>query len=97
MNTTVNNDGLIINIIGELNFNTVPLLTKDNRQLIDQNQKIIFDLAQVTSSDNAGVALLVYLTGYAKNISRDVSFVNLPQQLLTLAEANGVRDILPIS
>lgn len=95
MNTTVS-DGLVINIIGGLNFNAVPLLAKDNHRLIEQNQKVVFDLSQVTSSDNTGVALLVSLAGHAKNTGKVVSFINLPQQLLTLVEANGVKDVLPL-
>jgi len=89
-------DVIIVHINGELNFATVPVLGKNNRNLILKNQRIVFDLSQVTSSDNTGVGLLVALASFAKSIRKEVSFINLPEQLLDLVEAVGVREILPI-
>ena len=91
----VDKDG-IVHISGELNFVTVPMLSKNNRSLITNNSEVIFDLSQVTVSDNTGVALLISLASYAKNMGKKISFINLPKQLLELAEAGGVKEILPI-
>ncbi|HBC71571.1 MAG TPA: hypothetical protein DCZ38_02155 [Coxiellaceae bacterium] len=91
----VDKDG-IVHISGELNFVTVPMLSKNNRSLITNNSEVIFDLSQVTISDNTGVALLIALTSYAKDMGKKISFINLPKQLLELVAAGGVRDILPI-
>jgi phospholipid transport system transporter-binding protein len=89
-------EGKVVRINGELSFATVPLLSKSNRSLIQQNPYTIFDLSQITSSDNTGVALLVSLASFAKSIRKEVAFTNLPKQLLDLVEAVGVREILPI-
>lgn len=87
---------VIVNVEGELSFNTVNSLSEKNHILIEQHQKITFDLSQVTFSDNAGVALLVVFASYAKKLGKEVLFVNLPRQLLVLIEAGGIRDMLPI-
>lgn len=89
-------EDITVHLIGDLNFTTVPALTKDNQNVILKKPRVIFDLSKVTSSDNTGVALLVTLAGFAKNIQKEISFVNLPEQLLDLVEAVGVKDILPI-
>ena len=90
------NSGITVHISGELTFVTVPALSKDNRKLIAKNQRVAFDLSQVTSCDNTGVALLVALASFAKSLRKEISFVNLPEQLLAIVDAVGVRNILPI-
>jgi anti-anti-sigma factor len=96
MNIAVSSGGIVVQISGELSFTTVSVLCKDNLSLISKNQNIIFDLSQVTSSDNAGVALLVSLTSFAKRVHKEISFINLPERLLDLIVEVGVREILPI-
>jgi anti-anti-sigma factor len=96
MNIAVSSSGIMVQIGGELSFTTVPVLCKDNRNLILKNQNIVFDLSQITSSDNTGVALLVSLASFAKRVHKEISFVNLPEKLLDLIAAVGVREILPI-
>ncbi|MDR1057009.1 MAG: STAS domain-containing protein [Coxiellaceae bacterium] len=86
----------VFSIGGELNSSTVLILDENNRRLIKQSSKLIFDLSQVTSSDNTGVALLVVLTSFAKSQGKELSFINLPKQLQDLVRAVGVSDILPI-
>ena len=85
-----------IQITGELNFMTVPELSKANRALICHNSKTVFDLSSVTSSDNTGAALLVSLSSFAKSLQKEVMFINLPKQLMDIVEVVGVKDLLPI-
>jgi phospholipid transport system transporter-binding protein len=84
-------------VSGELSFTTVPDLNLRGCTFIKQSLNPIVDLAKVTFSDNAGVALLVSWTRYAKSISRKISFINLPKQLLDLIAAGGLKEILPIT
>lgn len=90
------NQGVTVHLGGELSFATVPTLSKNNRNLILKNPRVIFDLSQVTASDNTAVALLVALTSYAKSIKKEISFINLPSQLLDLIAAAKVKKILPL-
>lgn len=96
MGTLAVNGAVVFYIRGELTFATVPILSKNHRALIRQNQRVTFDLSEVTFSDNIGVALLVALVSYAKKVGKEITFVNLPSQLLTLLTASKVREILPI-
>lgn len=90
------NDYPVVYISGPLDFDTVPVLNASNRSLIAQTPQIVFDLSQVTTSDNTGVALLVALTSYAKGVGKKITYINLPQQLLELIQACGVREMLPL-
>ncbi|MBU0745022.1 MAG: STAS domain-containing protein [Gammaproteobacteria bacterium] len=94
---TTRDDSIIISMVGELNGITVPGFSKNNRKLIKRHSEIVFDLSQITSSDNSGVGLLVALTSYAKKLGKRISFVHLPSQLLGLVEAVKLKDVLPIS
>ena len=84
-------------VIGILNFDTVPQLNLRGRQLIAASPKPIFDLRTVTRSDNAGLALIISWIRYAKQINKAVRFLNVPQQLLAIAEISGVLNSIPIN
>lgn len=90
----VNNVGKIC-VSGELSFATVPDLNRRGCAFIKQDPSPVFDLDKITFSDNAGVALLISWSRYAKNKGRKISFVNLPKQLLDLVEASGLEEVLP--
>jgi phospholipid transport system transporter-binding protein len=81
-------------VVGELNFTTVPTLSTRGKQLISASPMPIFDLRLTSSSDNAGLALLVGWMRYAKKLNKSLRFVNLPTQLLEIAKISGLT--LPI-
>ena len=85
-----------IHVSGELSFATVPELNRRGCVLIKQSLNPAFDLSKVTFSDNAGVALLVAWVRYAKSKGKKISFINLPQQLLDLVGASGLKDVLSL-
>jgi phospholipid transport system transporter-binding protein len=86
-------------IEGELNMQTVPEASKQLAELMAQPDggTLVFDLAGVSRSDSAGVALLVEAMQIAKTQSRELSFNHLPQQMQAIARVSGLFDILPIS
>ncbi|EKE00757.1 MAG: hypothetical protein ACD_21C00284G0022 [uncultured bacterium] len=90
------NDVGNICISGELSFATVPELNRRGCEFIKQNASLVFDLDKVTLSDNTGVALLVAWARCAKRMSKKISFINLPQQLLDLVKASGLGEILRV-
>jgi anti-anti-sigma factor len=97
MSVAAADGGLVVNINGKLNFAAVPTLNKDNRNIILKNSRVIFNLSGVTFSDNAGMALLVALASFAKSVHKEILFTDLPEQLLDLIDAVGIRKFLPIS
>ena len=86
-------------IEGELNNQTVPDISKQLLTLIPavEGKNITLDLALVSRSDSAGVALLVEVMQLAKLANLTLLFSNLPQQMKDIAGISGLLDILPIS
>lgn len=91
----VNSAGQFL-VVGELSFNTVTTIRARGCQLIYASPQPVFDLSNVSSSDNSGVALLVLWARYAKNMGKVVWFINLPSQLLDIAELMSLKNLLPI-
>lgn len=92
----VNSSGHFL-VKGELNFDTVPELYKRGCQLIAASPKPIFDLQQVSRSDNAGLTLLVSWVRCAKHLNKTIRFINLPKQLLDVIDLSDLKTIIPIS
>lgn len=84
-------------VIGALNFDTVPQLNLRGRQLVSASPIPIFDLRSVTRSDNSGLALIISWIRYAKQINKSIRFLNIPQQLLAIAEISGLLKSIPIN
>lgn len=79
-----------INISGVLNFATVPVLMKQAEQLLKNQDKISVDLAEVTDSNSAGLALLLEMLRVAQLQNKSINFKNLPEQISVVASAYGV-------
>ena len=86
-------------IEGELNNQTVPVISQELVKLIPatEGKNITVDLALVSRSDSAGVALLVEVMQLAKSSDLTLIFSNLPQQMEDIAGISGLLDILPLS
>ena len=86
-------------IEGELNNQTVPEISQQLQKVIFsiQGANITIDLALVSRSDSAGVALLVEAMQLAKSADLTLVFSHLPQQMQDIAGLSGLLDILPIS
>jgi phospholipid transport system transporter-binding protein len=91
----VNSSGQFL-VIGELSFNSVPDLNLRGCHLIAASPQPVFDFSNVSASDNAGIALLLSWTRYARDMGKVVWFINLPSQLADIIEASGLKAILPI-
>jgi len=85
-------------IEGELNNQTVPEISTQLLTLISsvKGKNITLDLALVSRSDSAGVALLVEVMQVAKSANLTLLFSNLPQQMQDIAGLSGLLDILPL-
>jgi len=95
---TQQSDGVFI-IEGELNMQTVPAVSKQLQSVLPKTNGATYtlDLASVTRSDSAGVALLVEVMQIAKTAKQTLLFSNLPGQMKDIAGVSGLLDILPIS
>jgi phospholipid transport system transporter-binding protein len=81
-------------IIGSLHFTTVSALLAAGIAAIDAGRAAVIDLAGVTESDSAGLALLIEWLSVAKAASRPLRFENIPSQLQQLARLSEVEELL---
>lgn len=79
---------------GNLNLQTVSMLLKEITLFCQKTFPQTIDLAQVSRADSAGLALLVEIVRLAHQHNQTIHFVNPPSQLLQIAQAVGLTDIL---
>ena len=86
-------DGERARVIGSLHFTTVSALLTAGVAAINAGRSVI-DLAGVTASDSAGLALLIEWLSVAKAAGRPLRFENIPSQLQQLARLSEVEELL---
>ena len=82
-------------ISGELTLATAKQVLKEADALFRNAATWNIDLAQVSRSDSAGLALLVAWMRQAKVANKAIRFYHIPAQMLAIAQASGLDDILP--
>lgn len=81
---------------GKLSFESSPAALDESMRLFSDEPKIDLDLSDVSSTDSAGLALLVEWVGWAKREQRQLHFSHLPAQALALAKISDVEKMLPV-
>jgi phospholipid transport system transporter-binding protein len=85
----------LFHVAGELTFATVNELLEQAPALFESHPKLNIDFTKVTRSDSAGLALLIDWMRLAKTNSKEIMFYNIPAQMLAIANASGVDELLP--
>lgn len=80
---------------GHLTMDTVPALYAQGLPHLDRDG-LVLDFAQVESADSSAVSLLLGWMRAAKEKKRELSIINLPPSMLSLAGLYGVADLLPV-
>ena len=81
-------------VIGSLHFSTVRALLSAGVEAIKGGRADVIDLAGVTASDSAGLALLIEWLSVAKSAGRTLRFENIPCQLQQLARLSEVEELV---
>ena len=81
---------------GDLTYDTVPALWRAAEVPLAPDSNLVVDLARVGRSDSAGLALLMEWTREARRNNVAIRFVNVPEQMLSLAKVSSLEKILPI-
>lgn len=81
---------------GCLNLATVTSVLAQAIAPFKEATAIKVDLSVVSQSDSAGLALLVEWMRIAAAANKPISFHAVPKQMLAIARATGLTDILPI-
>lgn len=79
-------------VSGALTFDTVPNLYKESAAWFEGTGDLTLDLAQVTTTDSAGLALLVEWLRRARDARLGLRFINIPAQAQTLMRINNLQD-----
>ncbi len=82
---------------GELNLASVQEVWEQSQRLFERQAPRCIDLAGVTHSDSAGVALLVEWLRLARQSGQTVRFVNIPPQMLAIIRVTGLDGLLPLA
>lgn len=78
-------------IDGDLTFATINKQTLKSFAFLKLkfSTEIIIDLSRVANTDSAGLALMIEWIKYSKQNRTDLTFKNIPEQLLNLAKLSG--------
>lgn len=74
---------------GNLTFASIDKHTLKSFKFLKGIDKICIDLAKVETTDSAGLALMIEWIRYSRMIRAQLSFKNVPEQLLALAKLSG--------
>jgi len=86
-------DAIVVS--GDLNFASVVALWNESLPLLAQQQRALhFDFSAVSSSNSAGLALMLEWFKYARQKNKSIRFQHVPQQLLSIMAVSGVRSLL---
>ncbi|MEI7840030.1 MAG: STAS domain-containing protein [Methylococcaceae bacterium] len=77
-------------IHGELTFASVHGKLVESPPFLRGGKDIILDLAQVTNTDSAGLALMIEWIKLTRHQRMQLHFKNVPKQLLNLAKLSGL-------
>jgi phospholipid transport system transporter-binding protein len=82
-------------LVGDLSFTTVPALRGGLDIKSADRPRISIDLAGVTRSDSAGLALLIEWLRESERLGKIITFLNMPAQMQSIARVCGLEGILP--
>lgn len=83
-------------INGVLMMHTVMSILNELSNNLKSQSEIRIDFSAVENSDSAAVALIVSWLSKAKQLNIKIHLLNLPQQILDIAKASDLLEILPI-
>jgi phospholipid transport system transporter-binding protein len=81
-------------VAGLLEFGTVAALLPLGSAAIREGRASCIDLAAVTGSDSAGLALLIEWLSVAKGAGRTLRYENVPAQLRSLARLSDLDPLI---
>ena len=81
-------------ISGDMTFATAEKLLKVAESAFEEHTRLEIDLADVTATDSAGLALLLEWVTWANHSVREISFENVPEKILAIAKTTEVEPLL---
>lgn len=79
---------------GELNFSNVMFVYEKSLPTLTSSPQYIIDFSELKSTDSSGLALITEWIKLAKKHHKRIQFLHLPNDLLLIAKAAGMEQIL---
>ena len=79
---------------GEMSFETAERILVASEEPFEQHTRIEVDLAGVTKTDSAGLALLLEWITWANHTVREIRFLSMPERILAIARTTEVEQLL---
>jgi phospholipid transport system transporter-binding protein len=92
----IQREGGSLRVSGRLTMDTIGATFGEAMQQLDGKDWTI-DLAQVEEADSAAVSLLLAWLRNAQRYETKLTFINVPDNLRSLADLYGVADALPLN
>ena len=86
-----------VSVTGVLSFGSVNQALKIMQPLLEDRNAILVDLSAVERADSAGLALLVEWVSRAKQNGIELTYCDIPQQMLAIARVSGLDALLPVA
>lgn len=87
----------LLRVDGELTFATVTAVLEQSRPLLASAEgRVAVELSAVERVDSAGLALLIQWVRMAREHGVEIMFRHIPEQLLAIAHASDLDEILPL-
>jgi phospholipid transport system transporter-binding protein len=89
--------GEVLKLKGALSFESLPAVLAESAQFTartDLPDRLVIDFSEITDIDSSAVALLLEWRREALARKKTLEFVNLPPNLLALAQLYGVADLI---
>ena len=81
-------------LAGDVSFETAEDILSASEKPFEQHTRIEVDLSGVTSSDSAGLALLLEWVTWANHTVREIRFKDMPERVLAIAKTTEVDALL---
>jgi phospholipid transport system transporter-binding protein len=92
----IQREGDCLRVSGRLTMDSIGVLFAEAMQPIEGKNWTV-DLAQVEAADSAAVSMLLSWLRNAQRHEAKLTFINVPENLRSLAALYGVADALPLS
>lgn len=96
MSISLDNAAQCVRVSGDLTIDALPEYIEQSGPMFNELSELRIDLSAVTRSDSAGLALLIRWMREARASDKRIVFEQMPAQMLAMAEASGLDDILPL-
>ncbi|MCX4190482.1 STAS domain-containing protein [Methylophaga sp. OBS3] len=96
MSIRMDNVAQCLRVSGDLTLDAVQDYIDQSKSAFKELATINVDLSEVKKSDSAGLALLLRWMREARASDKQIIFMQMPAQMLAMAEASGLDAILPL-